>query len=328
MADGFRLAAALNAGGGPGPRDGLVPPPAAALAAWRKSGMSPTALDEFAQCPFKFFAARILGLDEREEGGDRGELSAAARGQVYHVALERFYRTMPEASWSGRHDPLFHLERVVAEVFAENDWRALGLYPLLWEASRLEMIAHLRAFVAWDVGRLRSGGFSPRLFEAKLFGEPEGGAPGGVPWRGVADRVDADEGGRLFRVADYKTRRSGRWKKGLAFLAAEGESHQIPFYAGLAAGARGDGWSFAGGELLFVEAGDDEARAMALTPEDWAKAREPFLRTLAAKIETIGAGRFPIKPDEGERGHCSWCDFPTLCRKSHGPSRTRTANAG
>jgi hypothetical protein len=246
---------------------------------------------------------------------------------VYHAVLERFYRTAPEAAWSGGADPLAHLDRIAAEVFAENDWRVLGLYPLLWEASRREMTAHLRAFAAWDCARLRAGRFRPRLYEAKLFGAPEGGAPGGLPWRGVADRVDADEEGRRFRVADYKTRRSGRWRKGLAALAAEGESHQIPFYAELAAGALGAGWSFAGGELLFVESEDDGERAMALTPEEWTRARAPFLRGLGAKVAAIGRGVFPIVPEDGERGHCSWCDFPTLCRKSHGPSRARAARA-
>jgi ATP-dependent helicase/nuclease subunit B len=327
LAEGFRLAAALNARGPAGPRDGMVPPPSAALSAWRKSGLSPTALDEYATCPFKFFAARVLGLGEREEGGERGELSASARGQVYHAALERFYRTLPEAAWAGRGNTEAHLDAVLAETFAENDWRTLGLYPLLWESSRLEMSAHLHAFVAWDFARLRTGGFRPRLYEARLAGEPEGGAPGGLPWRGFADRVDADEAGKTYRVADYKTRESGRWKKGLAFLAAEGTSHQIPFYAELAARALGDGWTFAGGELLFIETPEDGERGMALTPEEWSRTRAPFLEKLAGKIEAIGAGRFPISPEDGERGHCSWCDFPTLCRKSHGPSRARAASA-
>ena len=65
--------------------------------------MSPSALDAYAECPFRFFASRVLGLGEREEASGRGELSPQARGQVYHAALERFYRTLPEAAWSGRH---------------------------------------------------------------------------------------------------------------------------------------------------------------------------------------------------------------------------------
>ncbi|MDE2489321.1 MAG: exodeoxyribonuclease V subunit gamma, partial [Elusimicrobia bacterium] len=327
LAEGFRLAAALNAFGPPGPYDGLVPPPAQALASWRKSGLSPTALDEYAQCPFKFFASRVLGLSEREEGSERGELSSAERGRVYHAALERFYATLPEAGWSATGAALAHLERVLEEVFAANDWRALGLYPLLWEAARRDMSARLRAFAAWDLARLREAGFRPRLFEASLRGEPAGGAPGGLPWRGVADRVDADGAGRRYRVADYKTRRSGRWSRPLARLASEGEAHQIPFYAELAARDLGEGWTFAGGELLFLEADEDGARASELTAEEWKTARGAFLAALDAQVAAIAAGRFPIRPDDGERGWCSWCDFPALCRKSHGPSRARAAKA-
>jgi ATP-dependent helicase/nuclease subunit B len=325
LAEGFRLAARLNARGPAGPFDGLVRPPLEELEAWRRSGLSPSALDDFAKCPFRFFASRVLGLGEREEASERGELSPQARGQVYHAALERFYRTLPEAAWSGRGDAPAHLDAVLGDAFRDNDWRALGLYPLLWEAARLEMSAHLHSFVAWDFARLRAGGFRPRLQEASLRGEPEGGAPGGVPWRGVVDRVDADGESRTFRVADYKTRRSGAWRKGLPQLAASGESHQIPFYAALAAGALGTGWTFAGGELLFLEADADDERSSPLSPEDWERAREPFLAALSAKIEAISGGRFPIRPDDGERGHCSFCDFPALCRKAHGPSRARAA---
>jgi len=323
LAEGFALIEQLNARGAAGPFDGLVRPPAAELAEWRRTGLSPSALDAYAECPFRFFAARVLGLGEREEAYGRGELSPQARGQVYHAALERFYRTLPEAAWSGRLDALAHLSVVLEDVFRENDWRALGLYPLLWEAARAEMSAHLSSFAAWDFARLRAAGFRPRLQEARLRGEPAGGAPGGVPWRGVVDRVDADESGKRFRVVDYKTRRSAAWKKTLSQLAASGESHQIPVYAALAAGALGEGWSFDGGELLFLESDDDSARASALTAADWEKTREPFLRGLAARVESLADGRFPIVPDDGERGHCSFCDFPTLCRKAHAPSRAR-----
>lgn len=326
LAEGFRLAAELNAPGPAGPRDGLIPPPLAELAAWRKSGLSPSALDKYAVCPFQFFAGRVLGLEERDEAAERDELAASVRGQIYHGVLERFYSTLEEAAWVGKADAAAHLERVLDRVFAENGWRALGLYPLLWEAARRDMSARLRAFVAWDLARLRAGAFRPRLYEAALRGEPEGGAPGGIPWRGVADRVDADAAGRRFRVADYKTRRSGRWRKGLARLAADGESHQLPFYAELAGRALGVGWEFDGGELLFLEAEDDE-RLSVLTAEEWKTARGPFLRGLGAKVEAIAAGRFPIDPDDGEGGHCSWCSFPALCRKSHAPSRARAARA-
>jgi ATP-dependent helicase/nuclease subunit B len=327
LAEGLGRVAALNDRGAAGGYDGLTRPIAAELAKLKKSGLSPTALDMYATCPFRFFAARVLGLGDREEGSDRGELTPQARGLVYHAVLERFYSALPEAEWEGKKDwgPVF--DAAAAAVFGENDWRALGIYPLLWESARIDMSARLRGFIQWDLERLRAARVRPRLYETRLQGGPPEGAPGGVPWKGVADRIDADENGEIFRVVDYTTRSSPRWKK-LAEKAATGEVHQLPFYAELAGGALGEGWSFGGAELLFLEVEEGEERSAALSAEDWGLARGPFLKILAERVEAIASGRFPIRPEDGERGHCSWCEFPTVCRKAHAPSRARGLRAG
>lgn len=326
LAEGLSRVAALNDRGAPGAHDGLTRPIAAELAKLKKSGLSPTALDLYATCPFRFFAARVLGLGDREEGSDRGELTPQARGLVYHAVLERFYSSLTEKVWADKEDwgPAF--EKAAAAVFGENDWRALGIYPLLWESARLDMSARLRGFIAWDLERLRAAKIRPRLFETSLRGAPPEGAPGGVPWKGVADRIDADEAGETFRVVDYKTRSSARWKN-LAKQAAAGDLHQLPFYAELAGPVIGEGLAFGGAELLFLEVEEGEERSAALTAEDWGLARGPFLKILAERVEAIASGRFPIRPEDGERGHCSWCEFPTVCRKAHAPSRARGLRA-
>ena len=79
----------------------------------------------------------------------------------------------------------------------------------------------------------------------------------------------------------------------------------------------------------FVSASDHLRlfRSAVLTAEDWGLARGPFLKILAERVEAIASGRFPIRPEEGERGHCSWCEFPTVCRKAHGPSRAHGLRA-
>jgi RecB family exonuclease len=322
LTEGLGRVAALNDRGAAGEYDGLTRPIAAELAKLKKSGLSPTALDLYATCPFRFFAARVLGLGDREEGSDRGELTPQARGLVYHAVLERFYSALPEAEWLGKKDwgPVF--DAAAAVVFGENDWRALGIYPLLWESARIDMSARLRDFIQWDLERLRAAKVRPRLYETRLQGGPPEGAPGGVPWKGVADRIDADEAGLTFRVVDYKTRSGARWKN-LAKQAAAGDLHQLPFYAELAGAVIGEGRAFGGAELLFLEVEEGEERSAALTAEDWGLARGPFLKILAERVEAIASGRFPIRPEDGERGHCSWCEFPTVCRKAHAPSRAR-----
>ncbi|MBI3288648.1 MAG: PD-(D/E)XK nuclease family protein [Elusimicrobia bacterium] len=313
----------LNERGAPGAHDGLTRPPAAEVAAWRKTGLSPKAFDLYAECPFRFFASRVLGLGERERGGERGELTPQARGLVYHAFLERFFAALTDQVWeSGQWDGVF--ETVAEEVFAQNDWRALGVYPLLWEAARLDMSQRLRSFIAWDVSRLRASGRRPRLYETRLHGAPPEGAPGGVLWKGVADRIDAESSGRGFRVVDYKTRMKPRWR-GLAKKAADGDMHQLPFYAELAGSALGLGWTFEGAELLFLEVEEGEERSLPLSAEDWSLARGSFLNVLSERVDAIASGRFPIRPKDEEYGHCTWCEFPTVCRKTHGPSRARAA---
>ena len=327
LSDELARASELNSRGAPGEHDGLTRPIAAELVKLKKSGLSPTALDLYATCPFRFFAARVLGLNEREEGSDRGELTPQARGLVYHAVLEAFYSSLGEGEWSGKKDWAPAFDAASAQVFKLNDWRALGLYPLLWESARLGMLAHLRAFVAWDLERLRTSGLRPRLYETKLAGSPPEGAPGGVPWKGVADRVDVLESTHEFHVVDYKTKESKRTTK-LPEKVRDGKIHQLPFYAELAGASVGPGWKFGGASLLFLEVEEGEERSGELTAEDWGLARESFMKILSERVEAIGSGRFPIRPEDGERGHCSWCEFPTVCRKAHAPSRARGLRAG
>jgi ATP-dependent helicase/nuclease subunit B len=287
-----------------------VRPVAAELASWRKTGLSPTTFDRLAECPFRFFAERVLGLPEPEEARGRGELDPATRGQLYHAVLERS-RTKG-------------LEAALAEVFAENDWRVLGLYPLLWEALREEMSAHVRAFAAWDAQRLADLKLAPLSAETKLEGAPPEGAPAGVPWRGTVDRIEADETARRFRVTDFKTKMSAKWKDP-AKKAAEGQAHQLPVYAELVQAKLGPQWSFDGASLLFIESADE--REATLSAAQWKELRAPFLEKLAKRLESAADGRFPIDPDPGEMGHCSFCSYDTACRKTHGPSVARAARA-
>ncbi|UPT74713.1 MAG: PD-(D/E)XK nuclease family protein [Elusimicrobiota bacterium] len=238
LAEELRRASALNERGLPGEHDGLTRPIMAEIEKLKKSGLSPTALDLYATCPFRFFAARVLGLGEREEASDRGELTPQARGTVYHAVLEKFYASLTPLEWSGSKDWGPSYDAAEEFVFKQNDWKALGIYPLLWESARQDMGARLREFIQWDLERLRASGLKPRLYETALKGSPPEGAPGGVPWKGVADRIDASADGKTFHVVDYKTRAGARWKK-LAEKAAAGEVHQIPFYAELAGAAMG-----------------------------------------------------------------------------------------
>lgn len=303
----------LARSGKPGALDGLIAPPERFAAALEKDGVSPSALDELSACPFQFFAHRLLGLPKAEDPAEQGELAPWLRGQVYHAVLERFWKDVPAAAWEGTEDFAPRLAACVEEVFAQNGWRELGVYPVLWRAAKERMGAVLLDFVSWDLAESRRRGLRPLWLEKTL----EGALLDKLNAKGRADRVDADQDGRPARVVDYKT----AWKRKPAKLVQEGEHHQLPVYGLLAALAAGGG-PFVPGAILAVEA-EDDAREFELSAEDWKKLGRDFLAGVASRVEGLCAGRFPISPDEGEFGHCARCDYQTVCRKAHAPTRAR-----
>lgn len=319
LEDGLEAVAGLNARGPAGAFDGLVGEPAAFMAEWRARGISPTALDLFADCPFRFFAERLLGLGVEPEATESGEFAGWARGKIYHAVLERHY--------GGR-----GLEEAIESVFAENDWKALGLYPVLWRSAKRVMSENLRAFVAWDEARLRELDLEPAWREKALSGRLPGSD--GLTIAGKIDRLDLDASRKRFRVVDYKTRWWGELKSSsagkAASLVAKGQLHQLPIYAELARQELGEGASFEGASLLSIQDSPETTglpREHRYDAEQAAKGAKAFWESVRAQVDRIAAGRFPIRPDDGEFGRCARCPFPTVCRKGHGPSRRRAAAA-
>ncbi|MCX5795046.1 MAG: exodeoxyribonuclease V subunit gamma [Elusimicrobia bacterium] len=320
-------ASALAAWGQAGPFDGLVGPPREFLQTLARKGLSPSALDSFAACPFQFFAARVLGLGEPEAAARLGEVPASLRGRIYHEILERFYRGAPASLWDRDEDWERRLEAGVEAVFAGRGWQETGVYPLLWQAVREAVTENLREFLAWDRAEALRTGLRPARFEEHLEGEaaePRPSELGAVKFHGIADRIDLAADGR-WRVVDYKT----RWSRGgnLGRLAGQGRLHQLPLYAEL--GRRLPGHADLESACLYVLEDSLETtgreRCRRYEPERLNEDRTAFLEAVAGRLRRMRAGRFPITPEDGEHGICSWCPFPSLCRKSHGPSRVRAA---
>jgi ATP-dependent helicase/nuclease subunit B len=314
-------AAAIGSWGKPGEWDGMLAP-RQATASLVERGLSPSALDSLAACPFQFFARRVLGLDEGKPPCRKSEFPAVLRGEIYHEILERFYRGGGgEADWAAR------LEACIAQVFSERGWLALGLYPLLWQAAKDAMTQVLREFLAWDVEDSRRSGLKPTRLEERLEGAlapPRPEALAKLRLHGIADRIDRADDGR-WRVVDYKT----RWTYGanLRRLALAGKLHQLSVYAELA--AKLPGHERLQEACIYALEESPEAtgrqRVYRYDAAELAEDREAFLQVLAAAVRLIREGRFPILPEDGEFGVCGKCAYAMTCRKSHGPSRARAA---
>lgn len=221
---------------------------------------SPSALEDYARCPFVFMMRRLLGF--KDEYGDEDDISRANRGTYVHDVLAAFYRNFRD----GQYEPV-HLERVERETLEGT---------LLTEAlDHLDDLGDIETpFARRTVTRLLAGLGTP---ETNPFYGPEGGAEreglfarfltqeydrsgdvltrptyfevavdasgenveslrdtpvsvatpnGDVSLRGIADRVDIAFGdSRGFHVRDYKTGRTPLRKD-----VTHGTQLQIPLY--------------------------------------------------------------------------------------------------
>ena len=255
----------------------------------RSARLSPTRLEIYLQCPFQYFGARTLRLEEPPERPEE-RLDFMAQGIIVHEALAEWYAN-PQPM-----EPLF--ARIFERVCEERR------VPLAYHTERLRntMLDDLQAFAAdrqWD----RSG-FHSRVEEAFEFA-----LDGSLTISGKIDRIDTAPGGRAY-IIDYKysgvqRTRARRTDENLLqaplyLLGAEKALGVHPagmFYVGLKGGVEYVGWS---------ESGILESDPL---PEEWlAKTAERTLRVAAE----IRAGR--VAPDPANPDHCRYCDYRDICR--------------
>jgi ATP-dependent helicase/nuclease subunit B len=267
-------------------------------------GISPTPLERLSECPFRYFAQQMLRLEELNEPEGENMLSPLEVGQLYHDVLERYYRK------GG-------LEEQFEACFAQFEKTRSIRYPVLWQVEKGKIARAVRALVAVD----RVDVFKPHDFERELRAEIpiEVGGRKTVTFRGFVDRLDLSAT-QAFRVIDYKKSRGKyAWimKTG---VFEKGRYLQPPIYFMLALQTLGkvDLQNSRFSYYFLEEALQGEPWELELTGGMW-KEYPKFEAHLKRILETIPRGEFAIRPGD----HCRSCDFGTVCRKSHLPTRIR-----
>lgn len=130
-----------------GPFDGIVPAELVERAGVLGRDLSATSLSDYAECPYRFFLGKVLGLSWRPEPEETLEISALERGNFVHRVLQRFvdrYLAQDEEDWPA------YLERagaVVAKIIEDEAARlptgVTGL-PVTWQIAREEIEEDVR----------------------------------------------------------------------------------------------------------------------------------------------------------------------------------------
>ena len=321
-----RMTSALNArnarnGNVLSPWDGRLEPeiPRVAAIGTRDYPLSPSALETWATCPYKFFLNRILGIAAPPEE-EEDEMSAAERGSLVHKILERFVR-------EGNQTDIDLLDLAEAE-FAVAEERGVTGYPLLWDMAKEDIRAGLRSFMAaegeWLADAASEASAEDSFGKGTEIGEVSVAIDdlGEIWFRGKIDRIDVV--GDEVQVRDFKTGKPEPYFDGAGGRKADrtlanGRAMQLPVYVAAARKKYPDPAVQISGSYCFPLA-DNNTRGVAPYTEDDLK---EFHTSLFAIVDAARRGIFPATPEtagdsDQERGNCTYCDFNRLC-----PTRRR-----
>ncbi|HEV3110541.1 MAG TPA: PD-(D/E)XK nuclease family protein [Candidatus Binataceae bacterium] len=314
------------------PADGLVDPDPAAVAALARHQLtarsySATALQHYAECPYRFFLQAIHRLEPREEPEAIEVIDPLTRGSLFHEVQFDLLSALRERGMlpvtSGNLEAAQNLvdERLNDRADDYHDQLAPAI-ERVWDDG----IAAIRADLREWLRRMAEDahGWCPERFELS-FGladreqaDPASSADpvaleAGLKLRGSIDLVERHRDGAL-RVTDHKT---GKVRAQSGVVVGGGKILQPVLYA--LAAEKLLHQEVAAGRLYYcTSAGGYEDRVVELSRKlqnGAGQATNKTAREVARDVVgVIGAalaeGFFPAAPASRE---CNWCDYKMVC---------------
>jgi RecB family exonuclease len=266
-------------------------------------------LERYLECPFKYFAAHVLRLDEERD--DESGLSPQERGQLMHAVFEDFFE-----AWNGRGGKA---------ITAANLAEAVELFESVAEATIASLPEADRALErTYLLGSAAAAGLAERAFNFEIeqeiavierllehrldgaFDFAGAGDPRRLQLRAKADRIDLLQDGTL-RVIDYKLGRAPKSARAL----------QLPVYGVCAEqhleGRHGRSWTVSrAGYVAFKEKNSFVSLGVSSSLKE---AMEEGQERLLAAVGGVERGEFPPRPEEPFL--CSRCGYSGVCRKDY-----------
>ncbi len=274
---------------------------------------SPTSLERYAECGFRYFCSSVLRLNVVEEPEEREVMDPLARGALVHRVLYRFFcdqkargRPAPVEAWDD--DDKEALLAILANELESAAGTGLTGLRVFAEHEARSLRADLQGFLDEDT-RFRQGTLAVPAEAEYVMPEVQ---VAGVTLRGVVDRIDRTPDGGQIWVIDYKTGRPKRYERIKEDNPLAGGARlQLPAYLAATAGdtqAQAFYW--------FVSQ-RDSYRVIPLT---WtAETRQRFETTIDAIAQGIRSGAFPAVPGDddgpGRWANCRYCEFDRICSR-------------
>jgi ATP-dependent helicase/nuclease subunit B len=307
------------------PADGLVLPSSSASAIMAKNAFaersySPTALQNYARCPYRFFLQAIHGLSPRETAESIDELDPLRRGSLIHeIQFALFERLSADKLLPVGPASIDHARAILDEIIETTAARYYDdLAPAIdrvWEDGIAAIRADLREWLRR--ASEDASGYIPLYFEMSfgLAGRykerksdphsvPDAVELGcGIKLRGSIDLVEHHPSGFL-RVTDHK---SGKADGKPDQLVDGGRTLQPLLYALAAEKLLPEKGKVECGRLYFCTSVGGFAEHIVPLQEPGRRAADEAATIIG---EAIGRPFLPAAPDKGQ---CQWCDYQVVC---------------
>jgi ATP-dependent helicase/nuclease subunit B len=299
--------------------DGLVDPEPGAIAALAKHQIaarsySPTALQHYAECPYRFFLHAIHRLEPRDEIEAIEVIDPLTRGSIFaetqfEILTALRTRGMLPVTPQNLVDAQKLLDDLLDSVARRHREELAPAIERVWNDGIEEIQADLREWLRRAA--FEYAGWRPERFElafglrdreqADPASAPDPVQLAGITLRGSIDLIERDTQGRL-RATDHKT---GRVRAERGFIIGGGRILQPVTYALAAKSVLGEEVST--GRLYYcTAAGGYEERIVDI--DDNARSS---IEAVAATIN--GALKDAFLPAAPDAGDCQWCDYRRIC---------------
>ena len=290
------------------------------------SPLSPTSLENWATCPFRYFLGHVLRLSALETPEETTTINALERGSLIHRILERYMEETdaqgqlpaPREEWSAPSRK--RLMQIAEEEFSKAESRGVTGKRLLWGLEKQDILTDLETFLEEDA-KLRAKLHTGKVLVEAGFGfggttvdveEPEKQ----VRFRGYIDRIDVSEDGSSVLVLDYKTGSASPYAGLKDDPIDQGKRLQLGVYSLAAEQLVPDATTVQAAYWFTTTRG-----GFAFSPPDYFniqddRVRERFHEGLSTIVSGIEDGVFPANPgppDRDKPSNCRFCDFDSLC---------------
>jgi CRISPR/Cas system-associated exonuclease Cas4 (RecB family) len=282
---------------------------------------SPSALQHFAACPYRFLLHAIHRLRPREEKVALERMDPLTRGALFHEAQFRLFRELQSAQLLPMRPQnaariIEIADRVLDRVAAENEEKLAPAIPRVWRSEIEDLRIDLRG---WIQQAAADDGWLPAHFEfsfgidAHELRDPqstnaEAVLDGGVRLRGAIDLIEKHTVRGTLRITDHKTGKPPQ---------------ELPKYVGGGALLQPLAYAMAAEALLGAPAevsrlsyctqrGGYQEIPFDITPRH----RAFFTHAMSLIDGAIDRGFLPAAPQSGA---CGMCDYLPVC----GPNEER-----